>query len=112
MSPMTHIRLDVPTCSDVEMGPFRVIFRNIRLQKIGRSTWALTCTDTQISKIESEPSVEDLIYQERSFFLLNPNRLRGWHGIGRKYLYTSERDWVIGSDSQLFEAVEVMRGDW
>lgn len=61
-------------------------------------------TDTQISKIESESSIEDLIYQQRSFFLLNPNQLQDWRGFGRQHQYTSERNWVIGSDYQLLEA--------
>jgi hypothetical protein len=83
---MTHIRLDVPTCFDVETGLLRVIFRNPKTEKIG--------TGTRISKMESEPSIEDLIDQQRSFFLLNAKQL---HGLARNW---------ESARTQIFEAVE------
>ena len=44
---------------------------NIQEHKTSKNWQVDMGTDTQISKIESESSIEDLIYQQRSFFLLN-----------------------------------------
>ena len=82
-------------CSDVGTGLFRVIFRNPNMNKTSKDWQVDMGTGIEISKMESEPSIEDLIDQQGSFFLLNANQLQGWHGIGRNYQYTSERDWVI-----------------
>lgn len=77
---MTHVRLDVPTCFDVETGLFRVIFRNPNMRKTPKDWQVDIGTGSHISKIESEPSIKDLIDQQRSFFLLNANQLQR-HGI-------------------------------
>jgi len=64
-------------------------------------------TDTQIFKMESEASIEDLIDQQRSFFL--PKMQRS-HGISREYQYTSERG--LGNWPGLTVIRSSGRGNW